>query len=73
MYETTVSGGGMRNIREGQCGVLPLRSAYQMLHNPNVKVGQLVGVVPQLDSLDPQILERAGIEGRPLRACRLLT
>ncbi|EPS96986.1 hypothetical protein FOMPIDRAFT_1037989 [Fomitopsis schrenkii] len=39
------------------------RSAYQMLHNPNVKVGQLVGIVPQLDSVDPQILERAGIEG----------
>lgn len=56
-------------------GVAPysfFRSAYQMLHNPNVKVGQLVGIVPQLDSVDPQILERAGIEGKPLRACLIL-
>ena len=40
-----------------------LRSAYQMLHNPNIKVTQLIGAVPQLDAIDPQILERAGIEG----------
>ncbi|KZT66489.1 glucose-inhibited division protein A subfamily [Daedalea quercina L-15889] len=38
------------------------RTAFQMLHNPNIKIGQLVDIVPDLALVEPRILERAGIE-----------